>query len=180
MKTYCMVDIETMSSRNDAAVIAIGAVTFDETGVHDSQGYLAMIDPIWAIGDRDGKTKDWWFQQPPTVRKAMFGGTKNPIEVALGFTAWMKNAKLSEVWANPPQFDLTILRCMYDRLKEPFPVHYKTERDFRTLCSIGKALKIDTTRDHGTEGKHNALADAIAQARVAHTILTEIGAFGTD
>lgn len=78
--------------------------------------------------------------------------------------------KCVEVWANPPQFDLIILRHLFDECGVKCPWHYRVERDFRTLKGHAHQLNIDYQPAYANIDKHDALSDAIAQARAVQII----------
>ena len=46
---HIMLDLETMGTRPDAPIIAIGAVAFDKEGVHES--FYEVLDLAWAVRD---------------------------------------------------------------------------------------------------------------------------------
>ncbi|KPL28079.1 MAG: hypothetical protein AMJ72_05405 [Acidithiobacillales bacterium SM1_46] len=170
MTDKLMTDIETLSSRNDAAVIAIGICAFDEHEIFDSMEIL--IDPALAIGHRNPETVRWWSEQEPHVREKMFSGTLPPwaaCDMLARFCGIYKNAK--EIWANPPQFDLIILRHLFDECGVKFPMHYRTERDFRTLKALAHQRGIDYQSAYEGIDKHDAKDDAIAQAKATQIIL---------
>jgi hypothetical protein len=164
-----MTDIETLSSRHDAAVIAIGICAFNANEIVDAIEIL--IDPQLAIGHRNLDTIRWWNEQEEHVREKMFSGIHTPWSACTMLAEFCNNYKnAKEIWANPPQFDLTILRTLFDECGVKFPMHYTTERDFRTLKALAHQLHIDYQSAYEGIDKHDAKDDAIAQARAVQII----------
>lgn len=94
--TDVMVDIETMGSGADAAVVSIGAVAFPRTGawtpkreVDWRETFYLTIDLKDAAkhgGTVDADTIRWWLQQSDAARQALFEPTPRGVrEVLLAF-----------------------------------------------------------------------------------------------
>jgi hypothetical protein len=170
-----MIDIETMSTRNDAAVIAIGTAIFDSEGIIDKQELL--LDPRFVPGHRDEDTLDWWEKQDPEVKERMFSGELRAPEACKELFHFLRGYQCKETWANSPSFDLVILRELFKEASIlSFPVHYSRERDYRTLTRLADRLGIDcgepyTRAEHQA---HSALSDAITQAEVVNIILPQL------
>lgn len=162
-KTGIMVDIETLSSERTAAIVSIGAVKFDFKGSRILDEFYINVDPVSCknIGCRiDKNTVDWWASQPKEVRLA-WQKDPAPIEVALDkLTSWWD--KKSLFWCQGLSFDSPIIAHAYKRLDKKEPWHYHDEMDLRTVFTmIGHQ---NHKAREGTQGHHNALEDARAQA----------------
>ena len=83
-----MLDLETLSTRNDAAIISIGLVKFDQNGVIDSQGWALDFSKV--TGHIDPGTVKWWMEQSDMARAFSFTGKEDPIVVANAITAFLK------------------------------------------------------------------------------------------
>ena len=168
-----MIDIETMDSASTAAVIAIGACVFDETGVLDEPSFSAVINPelAKAYGTVSDATMAWWFQQDADVRTRMFNGDASPNDVAKDFAAFVRAARLDEVWANAPTFDCVILRHLFSQLSLKTPWPFRDERCVRTVYAVGKQLGIDYSAGYSETGAHDAVVDARNQARAVAIVL---------
>ena len=57
---------------------------------------------------------------------------------------------------------------------EKFPVHFRKERDFRTMKQLAHAKHIDYQKAYEGINKHDAKDDAIAQARAVQIIMKAI------
>ena len=167
-----MIDLETLSTKPTAAIIAIGAVMFTGNGVY--AGFESYIKPELAIGSIDDPTLEWWRQQDKDVFLSVFGGQAEPFQALSNLSEWIKLYKPEEVWANSPTFDCSILRNSYQRLELECPWHFTSERDFRTMTSLAKESKIDYSAGYKGIVKHNPLSDARHQAFALNIILNRL------
>lgn len=160
-----MVDIETLSTQSDACVISMGFALFDtQGGVLDTTGCAIHTDD-WH-GHIDPKTVKWWSEQAPEARDYSFNGKTTALAAAVVLKIWLENA--DEVWANSPQFDLTILRNWWKRvgMKGAFPAIYRNERDCRTIFNESRRLGLELGNQWlATSVAHNPIDDAANQAR---------------
>jgi hypothetical protein len=169
-----MLDLETLSTAKDAAVISIGICAFSEEG-----GILASHG--WAIDSRDWHgyidpaTVKWWTKQNEAAREYSFNGTERSSVVAFQLSAWVKEwgggSPEDETWANDPDFDVVILQSWWKRIAAlglnpgPFPFHYRSARSCRTIWAEAQRLGIyyDPAASHTVA--HNPIDDACNQAR---------------
>lgn len=170
-----MLDLETMSTSKDAAIVSIGAVRFNKlTGELGEAFYqLVNLKSAQRAGGRiDGDTVIWWLSQREEARKALIGDESVLIETALKqFSEWMRKYPVGELWANGPDFDNTILEAAYNRLGWTPPWSYKINRCYRTIAA--QHPEVSRIIIQG-EVEHNALADALIQARHLCAIFGEI------
>lgn len=165
----CMLDAETMGKAPDGALIQIGAVFFDlhtQTLGPTFLENISLADAVRHGGTLDPSTIIWWLGQPDKARESIrFGGGQ--IAVVLGrFADWIKETCRHEdvrMWGNSPNFDLAIVGGAYDRLGMTRPWYWTNERDFRTVRHQHPSVEYNT--DDKGEDAHNALADAIFQAK---------------
>jgi exodeoxyribonuclease VIII len=165
-----MVDIETISSKPDAAVLAIGACVFTLDTIGET--FEVIIDAKRAVqyGREDQSTRDWWASQDPHVRARMFGGTVDPVDAAQRFAEFVKRERVREVWANAPTFDCIILRHFFERTGVACPWHFRDERCARTVMNEAKEYGLNYSRAYADAKAHDALSDAIAQAKAVQII----------
>jgi exodeoxyribonuclease VIII len=165
-----MLDLETMGTGPDAAIVAIGAVEFSD---YERRGdhFYALIDlasSVAAGGIMDPSTVRWWMQQSDHARADITG--KNPLNIYMALRRFAEFAAShgSEVriWGNGAAFDNVILRQAYIRAGIEPPWKYSNDRCYRTVAATRKDIPIIRTGTH-----HNALDDAISQARHIHAIL---------
>lgn len=171
---HLMIDIETLSSEPTAAVIAIGAVTFTEDEIVSQ--FEAQIDPVWTPGHRSVSTMEWWNKQDAGIRARMFSGKMLPEELCRRFSNYVEVNQPRQIWANAPTFDITIMRHFYERAGLKFPMHHKIERCYRTIKAIALDNGYKLPPFH--TDAHDALADALYQAKVAQELLKFFRALG--
>ena len=160
-----MIDIETLSTKNNAVILTIGAIKFDrkddikelknmETFYHrveiESCKNLEM--------DIDQDTVKWWESQEEESKfEALLNPDRKPIKIVLSkLTIFLKGVQF--FWANSPSFDFIILENAYNMCNLTIPWKFWNLRDCRTaydlanvkLSSIGKT-------------KHNSLDDCYNQ-----------------
>lgn len=181
---HVMVDLETMGKKHNAPIVAIGAVVFDPaTGsigesfykvvcLESSVNWGAVIDPSTVI---------WWLKQSSEARSEIVNDDAIPLlDALLQFREFVSDnvaggSKKAQVWGNGASFDNSILRSSYDCIAEDYPWEYWNDRDVRTMVELGQAISFDPKTTIPFEGsRHNALADAIHQARYVSAIWQRI------
>ncbi|MDM7176329.1 exonuclease [Klebsiella quasipneumoniae] len=181
---HVMVDLETMGKKHNAPIVAIGAVVFDPAAgsigesfykvvcLESSVNWGAVIDPSTVI---------WWLKQSSEARSAIVNDDAIPLQDALlQFREFVSDnvaggSKKAQVWGNGASFDNSILRSSYDCIAEDYPWEYWNDRDVRTMVELGQAISFDPKTTIPFEGsRHNALADAIHQARYVSAIWQRI------
>jgi hypothetical protein len=165
--THIMVDLETLSTRCNAAIIAIGAVKFDEDkGVYAK--FYQAVTPL-EVNDPDfhvsSDTLNWWSKQSEEARAVFTDPNAVNIWVALkAFSDWVEkdtDKKDVRLWGNGASFDNAILSTAYvlsGWMKQPW--EFWNDRCYRTIKNV--AVKQVPLERIGTY--HNALNDAESQA----------------
>ena len=171
-KREAMVDIETLSSHPDAAVIAIGLCLFNKDSIIDTSEIL--IDPRLAPGHRDPDTLEWWNSQDPKVFKKMMSGAIAPWIACEIFRERIQDWQPRVLWANPPSFDIVILRHLFYLYRIDFPVHFTKERDFRTVRKFADNLGVDYSEPYETRSAHDAVDDAVIQAKALQIMVRDL------
>lgn len=173
MSIHIAIDLETLSTRPNAAVVSMGWCVFDAEKTLTS---CARILTDWHLHGRhvDADTVSWWMSQPDTARDFSFarefrteeGETLTHLTSVslIDLGGIMKAYPVEYVWASPVSFDLPILGSLYDDLGLTRPWNHRQERDGRTLRAlaaqrIGDAVKIEP------EIPHHPMYDAIALAK---------------
>lgn len=171
MNIDLMLDIETVSTDNNAGVLSIAAVPF--MWPEPLEYFYQKVD--FNTLERKGfhlskETLDWWGKQDKAARDEAFSGTEDIVDVLYELQEYIKNLPAPvNVWGNGSDFDNVILINAFDRCGIALPWSYKNNRCFRTLKNIFPH------RDPVFTGqKHNALADAQHQAAHATLVLTDI------
>ena len=159
-----MIDLETLSTAPDAAILSIGAVAFDPfTGELGEEFHLRVeFKNAVESGRCDTNTLKWWIGQESEAGKDVTSGTKTSTEVLEEFKAFLPDNAV--VWGNGATFDISILEHAFMRtLKEDAPWKFWNVRDCRTVEAMVKGK--DTKKNYVRNGiHHQALDDAIYQA----------------
>jgi hypothetical protein len=162
---HVMIDIETLGTEPDAAILSIGACKFDPAGddIVDKFYIAATIESClqykMSVG---GSTIEWWFHPDrDEARRSLQRGPQADVATALeGFHMWFGPESLP-VWGNGACFDNVIVRQAYTRVGIEPPWRFNHDRCYRTLKSLFPDIQADTL--DGVH--HNALDDAIYQTR---------------
>lgn len=172
-----MIDLETLSTRSDAAIISIGAVWFNATTQEVGHPWHVRIDMAGSIrsgGHADGDTVRWWLRQSDAARASITEGCGNGIDDALqGLALYLRGVAPQKelcVWGNGADFDLPILASAYARASRALPWRYYNGRCLRTLRKL--LPHVEAPPFDGTP--HNAAHDAHHQALHAIALLREV------
>lgn len=170
-----MLDLETLSSEPDAAIVSIGLCTFSAFGPGDFRPstYYTAVRPksAQAFGGRiDASTVAWWMRQSESAREIFAAEGKSITDALLEVTAFVRGFARPKIWGNGASFDNVVLRQAYKRLSIEAPWEWRDDRCYRTLKNMRPDVPFEP---FGTA--HNALDDAIAQARHAERIFAAMG-----
>ncbi len=161
---HVMIDIETLGLKSNSIILSIGAVFFDiETGELGREFYK-NIDPEQHGRGVDVSTIMWWMEQSDRARNDLVSGRKYDLQKVLddfGLFFCDEDRVYPEeiqVWANGATFDPVLLGDAY---KHNPPWRFYNVLDQRTM----KFLDRGRTERIEPKTAHNALCDAIAQAK---------------
>lgn len=177
--TDIMLDLETLSTAEDAVILSIGAVKFiPDTDEIVHEFYVELTEDIDVqlsnYRDINFDTICWWMQQDERAR-SLFDKTANAESQAKtagalqSFAEFMCKDKDVRVWGNSPSFDNAILGSLYKDMQMDIPWNQYNNRCFRTLRRAFPDIEL--VRE-GTF--HNALDDAITQAKHVQKIMRYI------
>lgn len=165
MKTDIMIDLETLATSTDAAILTIGAVKFDPFGRElkepemDSFYVKVDLDSCDEIGlVTNDDTIAWWANQSKEAKDEAFS-EEGRIHIRDAMDQLYKfcwGAK--RVWSNGAAFDVPICETAFKRLNKAIPWSFWQVRDVRTAFDLG----INPIRPPVTA--HHALEDAWNQA----------------
>lgn len=169
---HIMLDLETMGSGPDAAIIAIGAVEFDLDKQKLGKEFYVTVDLTSSVehgGVIDPGTVLWWMKQSDEARR-MFQLTNKHIVTALtdfvDFISACAPKKDITVWGNGAAFDNVILSSAFRRIGAPAPWEFWNDRCYRTVKALRPDIKMKREGTH-----HNALDDARDQTKHLFEIL---------
>lgn len=165
-KTDIMIDLETLATSTDAAILTIGAVKFDPFGKDiqepDMDSFYVRVnidscDEIGLVSNDD--TIAWWGQQSKEAQDEAFGEGNDRLHIKDAMDKLYKfcwGAK--RVWSNGAAFDIPICETAFKRVGKAIPWSFWQVRDVRTAFDLG----INPNRPPVLA--HHALQDAWNQA----------------
>jgi exodeoxyribonuclease VIII len=164
---HIMLDLETMGTAPGSAVVQIGAVEFSIYKVGDPLSITISLESCVAAGMRiDPSTVMWWMKQSEAARDSLSENCVSLRDGLQAFSDWLGNSKAC-VWGDGAAFDNVLLASAYRACRIPLPWHYSGDRCFRTMKEVFPVERVVS------EVKHNAAADAVAQASQMQAILTK-------
>ena len=161
-----MLDLETMGTGPQAAIVAIGAVEFDAQSQLIGEEFYVVVDLESSVahgGVIDASTVLWWLKQSDAARAAFDRSGTSLTAALIQFSSWMTARAPREnvrVWGNGAAFDNVILASAYRQANITQPWLFWNDRCYRTVKALSPAV---TMQRNGTH--HNALDDAESQAR---------------
>lgn len=167
-----MLDLETMGTASTSAIVAIGAVKFDNTGILDRFHVTIDLQSCIRHGlTLDGGAINFWLTQSEDARASITGGEQLELSAALtNFAQWAGN--ITEIWGNGANFDEPILEHAFTKCNYLSPWKFWTSRCHRTMVNYFP----DVAKPPFIGTQHNALHDAENQALHLIEILKSIGA----
>jgi len=165
MNTDIMIDLETLATTPDAAILTIGAVKFDPFGddvknPKCEKFYVRVdLDSCDRIGlVTNDATIEWWSQQDKAAQEEAFS-PDDRIDIVDAMNQLYKfcwGAK--RIWSHGAAFDVPICEHIFNKIGKAIPWSFWSVRCTRTLYDIG----INPNRPPVL--KHHALEDAWNQA----------------
>jgi hypothetical protein len=161
---HLMIDLETLSLGNQAAILAIGMVRFDfETATICDHAYTNVIP---AVGDIHPSTVDFWLNQSDEARRLLFVNPRRQPKDAINWLTPKIIYDQDIIWSKG-KLDITALEHLYWSHGEKIPWFYRNVADLRTLLIMAKTLGFNPDMPRDDLVEHHALDDAIYQAKVA-------------
>ncbi len=170
MMKDAMLDLETLGTGNDAAIVSIGACLFDLRGdgvpIGVGHRFYVRVNPASAVAfgmKIDVSTVLWWMKQSDAARKSTFEGESGSLAGALSMlNAFLRDGGCEAVWGNASTFDNVIIRSAYRACGIDPAWSFRGDKCYRTVLNL---LPKDRQPpwDHGGI-EHNALDDAVNQA----------------
>lgn len=175
---HVMVDLETLGNTPGCVILSIGAVGFcPVTGIMGERFYRVVntLSAIDAGLEADASTQEWWSKQSKEAQQVLLdagspdGSLNSHLKDVLNeFNDFLRSEPFSDVrvWGNGSDFDNAILAVAYKRCGIKPAWEFWNNRCFRTLKNSAPQIKMERSGTH-----HNALDDAVTQARHALAIL---------
>jgi len=164
MTNHVMIDLETLSTANNALILSIGAVKFALNGTEMGKAFYVPVN--MASAQRFGlhisaDTVRWWMSpERDDARRDLL--TANPVDLvdALdGFAQWLGEEEIDGVWGNGAAFDNVILRSAYAAVGMEAPWPFYKDRCYRTMKALVPEIPLERVGVY-----HNAVDDARTQA----------------
>lgn len=179
-KLLIMVDLETMATKPDAAIISIGAAVFDPLADEIADSFYVAVNlasSVAAGGHVDPETLMWWMDpERDEPRKRWLKDAKVDIYdalvglshwAALGLSHWVAGRP---ILGNGAAFDNVILEHAYrNNNLEPFWSHWDG-LCYRTVKRLAPEIRLERVGTH-----HHPLDDAISQALHMQRICKHLG-----
>ncbi len=170
-----MLDLETLSTKNNAIILVIGAIKFNRNEKWSNKFTLEDIDSSKKFYKRiiissceeiglhkDKNTEEWWNKQDPIVKEEAFGFESERVSISDAlkeFSEWFKGSTF--IWGNGSVFDITIISEAYDRCNLEIPWKFFNIRDLRTLFDIYNFRSKKVSKNNA----HNAIYDCFYQIK---------------
>lgn len=187
MKHVC-IDLETLSLRGNAVIVAIGAVGWDEGAEPGTFNYhferkLSLDQPG---RDIDPGTLAWWMSQSEAARSQSFGGNVSLARAMRELTVWLEGTvavgvdlRTVCVWTNDPSFDAAILKSANGpggvAGTNP-PWYFRNTRCCRTAADLVSEEEYQELKARLDITPHSAFDDARMSGAVVQTYLQKTAA----
>jgi exodeoxyribonuclease VIII len=167
-------DLETLSTQEDAAIIQIGCCIpqFDHVYIpegisHEFETTISYDEALKSDFHKSHSTMDWWQAQLTSTRMQVFSGQNSYTEAFDQFKFWIDSLKTDgsdvAIWGNGSDFDNKLLSYSLDALGYHNVWNFRNNRDLRTLKAL---FPLSIEEDPVNEIKHTALGDARYEARL--------------
>jgi hypothetical protein len=175
-----MCDLETLGKHPGCSILSIGAVAFDRqsSDMDNASTFYIVLDRkscrrAGLVEEED--TVKWWMAQEPAARSVLDEAEHKGLiigEALTQFSRWFRGVGSPNMWGNSPDFDMSILAAAYRNMSRNVPWDFWKVRCFRTIRDINEHAAVRGVGRMERSGTyHNALDDAMTQARYAQKIL---------
>lgn len=172
------IDMETLSTEHNAALLSIGAVIHDFSTGQQVDKFYANITPESSIAARldvSESTKAWWAKQGQAAQDVLSVDQRPLRDVLVDFTKWLAGHGVQYAIGNGPRADNQWLDSACKAVGMQSPIKYWGDLDMRTLTFIGThILGLDHWHNTFKGVKHNALHDAINEAEFCNAVFQKL------
>lgn len=173
-----IIDMETLSTEHNAALLSIGAVIHDFGTGQQVDTFYANITPESSIAaglDVSESTKAWWAKQGQAAQDVLSVDQRPLRDVLVDFAQWLAGHGVQYAIGNGPRADNQWLESACKAVGMQSPIKYWGDLDMRTLTFIGThILGLDHWHNTFKGVKHNALHDAINEAEFCNAVFQKL------
>lgn len=155
-----MLDLETLGTGANSAIIAIGAVKFDPEKMLITDNFYRVVDreSCFRIGmTYDQDTLDWWAKQSPEAKTVLTQPGVSINEAIHDFASWIHPK--TQVWGNGSDFDNVMVAETFRKHGKKLPWQFWNNRCYRTMKNMFPSVPLVRRGVH-----HHAVDDAETQA----------------
>lgn len=172
------IDMETLSTEHNAALLSIGAVIHNFSTGQQVDTFYANITPESSIAaglDVSESTKAWWAKQGQAAQDVLSVDQRPLRDVLVDFAKWLAGHGVQYAIGNGPRADNQWLESACKAVGMQSPIKYWGDLDMRTLTFIGThILGLDHWHNTFKGVKHNALHDAINEAEFCNAVFQKL------
>ena len=182
-----MLDLETLSTKPDAVILRIAAISFDiKTGelLQEFDMKVNMKSCIDVNLQICEKTMHWWIQQNPklinhTLVPSLISTETDIKDVLKSFTNWINDIRKEYdnvyIWGNGACSDNLWMKTTYNNCNMEVPWKYYEDCDLRTAVYLGKHYSNKSYKDIPFVGnKHNPIDDCKHQIKYLVNIMNDL------
>ena len=161
-----MVDLETASTRENAAILSWAMVPFlTEGDFNETNAFYASVSltSCFLSGmDFDKDTQQWWMDQDAKARGCILHAKEQTSihSASESAFAWLESLAGKYdlyIWSRGLDFDIPKMEwCFRKFVERPIPYKYSHKMDVRTVL---KLMQVDQDRFEFSGIRHNALDD---------------------
>ena len=179
MKTFMMVDCETLAVNANAVVLSIGACVYNAEGIKDAiELFPSVSQQVEAGREISDDTLMWWFTRPDETRQSIVRGERQPLSVVADeFVDWAHQHRnqcgKENLWfsAFGIDFDLPLVTSLLGKYRTmPWEGGRPMYQNKMCLRAVNEIFADAIVWPEGPT-KHTAMADAINQARAHINVL---------
>jgi hypothetical protein len=167
-----MIDLETLGTKSDTAVLSLGAVIFNREEILKKQlWHFNLNEQLKVKRSVTGDTLTWWMNQSESARGVFAKCNTEGIlarQFVESFDQFIGTQKL-KVWSNGASFDVPIIENLLCQAGAQIPWKFWDVRCYRTMKAMF-SIEIGVIRDGVA---HDALDDAIFQTKCIQKYLAE-------
>ncbi len=167
-----MLDLETLGKMPGCACKQIGYAVFDREGepaIVEADTIFVSLESLMKHGFHvEGSTIEWWLRQDGEAREGMAReGVPVPDALRRLTEAW-KTHECKTLWAKGLEFDVGILRAMYEAVDEEPPWRHSATRCLRTMLDLFPVKIEDAPIKHLAEDDAKVQALALQACFIEH------------